>query len=87
MQTIEVEDSRLIAYEEWGDLRGRPMFQLHGTPGSRLRRHLDASLYPSRHLHVVTINRPGYGGSTALPGRRCTCEARMSRAEGRDLNH
>jgi alpha/beta hydrolase fold len=62
--------SRLIAYEEWGDLRGRPMFQLHGTPGSRLSRHLDATLYPSRHLHVVTIDRPGYGGSTALPGRR-----------------
>jgi pimeloyl-ACP methyl ester carboxylesterase len=70
MQTIEVEDSRLIAYEEWGDLRGRPMFQLHGTPGSRLSRHPDATLYPSLHLHVVTIDRPGYGGSTALPGRR-----------------
>jgi pimeloyl-ACP methyl ester carboxylesterase len=53
-----------------GDLRGRPIFQLHGTPGSRLSRHPDATLYPSLHLHVITIDRPGYGGSTALPGRR-----------------
>jgi pimeloyl-ACP methyl ester carboxylesterase len=70
MQTIEVENGRLIAYEQWGDLGGRPIFQLHGTPGSRLSRHPDATLYPSLHLHVITIDRPGYGGSTALPGRR-----------------
>jgi len=70
METIEVEDGRVIAYDEWGDLSGRPMFQLHGTPGSRLGRHPDATLYPSLHLHVITIDRPGYGGSTAVPGRR-----------------
>src|SRR5215510_10735648 len=70
MQTVEVDDGRSIAYEEWGDLSGRPMFQLHGTPGCRLGRHPDATLYPSLHLHVITIDRPGYGGSTALPGRR-----------------
>src|SRR5262245_38241010 len=70
MPTIEVNDGRLIAYEEWGDLSGRPMFQLHGTPGCRLSRHPDATLYPSLHLHVITIDRPGYGESTALPGRR-----------------
>jgi pimeloyl-ACP methyl ester carboxylesterase len=70
MQTIEVDDGRSIAYEEWGDLSGRPMFQLHGTPGCRLSRHPDATLYPSLHLHVITIDRPGYGESTTLPGRR-----------------
>jgi pimeloyl-ACP methyl ester carboxylesterase len=70
MQTIEVDDGRLIAYEEWGDLSGRPTFLLHGTPGCRLGRHPDPTLYASLHLHVITIDRPGYGGSTALPGRR-----------------
>jgi pimeloyl-ACP methyl ester carboxylesterase len=46
------------------------MFLLHGTPGCRLSRHPDATLYPSLDLHVITIDRPGYGESTALPERR-----------------
>jgi pimeloyl-ACP methyl ester carboxylesterase len=46
------------------------MFFLHGTPSCRLSRHPDATLWPNLGLHVVTIDRPGYGGSTALPGRR-----------------
>ena len=46
------------------------MFFLHGTPGCRLNRHPDAMLWPSLRLHVVTLDRPGYGQSTAFPGRR-----------------
>ena len=45
------------------------MFFLHGTPGCRLNRHPDAMLWPSLRLHVVTLDRPGYGESTAFPGR------------------
>jgi pimeloyl-ACP methyl ester carboxylesterase len=46
------------------------MFFLHGTPGCRLNRHPDAMLWPRLRLHVVTLDRPGYGQSTAFPGRR-----------------
>jgi len=46
------------------------MFFLHGTPGCRLNRHPDATLWPSLGLHVVTLDRPGYGESTPLAGRR-----------------
>jgi pimeloyl-ACP methyl ester carboxylesterase len=46
------------------------MFFLHGTPGCRLNRHPDALLWSSLRLHVVTLDRPGYGQSTAFPGRR-----------------
>ncbi|HUA45579.1 MAG TPA: alpha/beta hydrolase [Solirubrobacteraceae bacterium] len=70
METVAVEHDRRVAYERWGDLDGRPMFFLHGTPGCRLNRHPDATLWPSLGLHVITIDRPGYGESTALPGRR-----------------
>jgi pimeloyl-ACP methyl ester carboxylesterase len=70
MGTVAVEHDRLVAYERWGDLGGQPMFFLHGSPGCRLNRHPDATLWPSLGLHVVTIDRPGYGDSTALPGRR-----------------
>jgi pimeloyl-ACP methyl ester carboxylesterase len=70
MGTVAVEHDRLVAYERWGDLGGQPMFFLHGSPGCRLNRHPDATLWPSLGLHVVTIDRPGYGDSTALSGRR-----------------
>ncbi len=70
METVAVEHDRIVAYEWWGDLDGQPMFFLHGSPGCRLNRHPDATLWPNLGLHVVTIDRPGYGGSTALPGRR-----------------
>jgi pimeloyl-ACP methyl ester carboxylesterase len=70
MEIVAVEHDRLVAYERWGDLDGQPMFSLHGTPGCRLSRHPDATLWPNLGLHVVTIDRPGYGASSALPGRR-----------------
>lgn len=70
METIAVENDRQVAYERWGELDGQPMFFLHGTPGCRLNRHPDATLWPNLGLHVITIDRPGYGESTALPGRR-----------------
>ena len=70
MRTVAREDGRTVAYEEWGDLDGRPMFFLHGTPGCRLNRHPDATLWPGLGLHVITLDRPGYGESTAFPQRR-----------------
>ena len=33
---LVLSDGRTIAYTEWGDLAGRPVFFFHGTPGSRL---------------------------------------------------
>jgi pimeloyl-ACP methyl ester carboxylesterase len=70
MRAVALEDGRTVAYEQWGDFDGRPMFFLHGTPGCRLNRHPDAMLWPSLGLHVVTLDRPGYGESTAFPGRQ-----------------
>jgi pimeloyl-ACP methyl ester carboxylesterase len=70
MTAVALEDGRTVAYEQWGDFDGRPMFFLHGTPGCRLNRHPDAVLWPSLGLHVVTLDRPGYGESTAFPGRQ-----------------
>ena len=70
MPTITLADSRKYAYEEWGDPAGQVMFWLHGTPGGRLVRHSDPTLWAKLGLRVVTVDRPGYGESTPLPGRR-----------------
>jgi pimeloyl-ACP methyl ester carboxylesterase len=37
---------------------------MHGTPGSRLDRVPDPTLYERVRVHVVTFDRPGYGRST-----------------------
>jgi pimeloyl-ACP methyl ester carboxylesterase len=33
MNAVALDDGRTVAYAEWGDPSGRPLFSLHGTPG------------------------------------------------------
>jgi pimeloyl-ACP methyl ester carboxylesterase len=46
------------------------VFSLHGTPGSRLGRHHDPTVYERANVRLVTYDRPGYGVSDRQPGRR-----------------
>jgi pimeloyl-ACP methyl ester carboxylesterase len=66
----QAADGRKLAFAEWGDPEGFPVFQLHGTPGSRLGRHPDESIYAKAGARLITYNRPGYGGSDRHHGRR-----------------
>ena len=61
---------QVLAVEEWGDPSGRPVVYLHGTPLSRLARHPDDAMFQRHGVRLITYDRPGYGGSSALPGRR-----------------
>jgi pimeloyl-ACP methyl ester carboxylesterase len=67
--TATARDGRTLAYAEWGDPAGFPVFSLHGTPGSRLGRHFDESKYAEVGARVITYDRPGYGGSDRRAGR------------------
>ncbi|HEY7324773.1 MAG TPA: alpha/beta hydrolase [Streptosporangiaceae bacterium] len=69
MSTLTLPDGRTYGYEQWGDPAGLPLFSVHGTPGGRLSRYPDVSLWERLGLRVITIDRPGYGLSTPLPGR------------------
>src|SRR5215475_1715911 len=69
MSTLTLADGRAYAYEQWGDPGGLPLFSIHGTPGGRLSRYPDLSLWERLGLRVITIDRPGYGLSDPLPGR------------------
>ena len=67
--TIERPGGRVVAWAAWGDPGGRPLMLLHGTPGSRLDRSPDPTLFERLAAHVVTFDRPGYGRSSAHPDR------------------
>ena len=67
---LERPDGRTIAWSETGVLDGRPLLRFPGTPGSRLAIRDDQTPWHERGLRVITTERPGYGASTELPGRR-----------------
>jgi pimeloyl-ACP methyl ester carboxylesterase len=67
---IKAADGRTLGVAQWGDPEGSVVFALHGTPGSRFGRHPDEAALERAGLRVVTYDRPGYGVSDRLPGRR-----------------
>lgn len=62
--TTTTADGRTLAFCEWGDPQGTPVFSLHGTPGSRLSRHPDEDVYRRTGVRLITYDRAGYGDST-----------------------
>ncbi len=70
LTTITTPDGRALGVAQWGAPDGSVIFGLHGTPGSRFGRHPDEAGLERAGLRVVTYDRPGYGVSDRLPGRR-----------------
>lgn len=69
-RTVRTPDGRKIATAVYGDPEGRPVFLLHGTPGSRLGPRPRSAILHRLGVRLVCFDRPGYGGSDRLPGRR-----------------
>lgn len=70
-ETIKLNDGRSLAYAQYGDGQGRPVFFFHGSPGSRLF-HPDGGITLKQGIRLITLDRPGYGGSSFQPGRHIT---------------
>jgi pimeloyl-ACP methyl ester carboxylesterase len=66
--TIRLQDDRLLAFSQYGDLNGTPVFFFHGTPGSRLFLPPDC-ITLKYGVRLITVDRPGYGRSTFQPDR------------------
>ena len=62
-------DGRTVAWTECGVPDGRPVLRLPGTPASRYSVRTDQAPWVERGLRVITVERPGFGASTRLPGR------------------
>jgi pimeloyl-ACP methyl ester carboxylesterase len=70
INVVKTGDGRQLSVEVTGDLNGSPVFLLHGTPGSRLGPRPRSLLLHRLGVQLISFDRPGYGGSDRLPGRR-----------------
>lgn len=66
---VQLSDKRQLAYAEYGEANGAPVFLFHGLPGSRLSwGYIRGNPFPSG-LRIIAPDRPGYGRSDPKPGR------------------
>ena len=66
---IKCSDGRVLRVEEAGDPHGKAILMHHGTPGSGVLYGPHVSDAMDRSIRLIGYDRPGYGGSTAHPGR------------------
>ena len=64
--TIRLSDGRLLAYCEWGNDTGPAVLAFHGSPGSRVW-WPGAEITAAAGARLLTVDRPGYGGSDHSP--------------------
>ncbi len=68
-EEVRTADGRVLTAEHWGDPDGKPVFLLHGMPGSRLGPAPRGMVLYQRRVRLIAYDRPGYGGSDRHPGR------------------
>ena len=66
---LTLPDGRELAWRWLGVEGGTPILRLQGTPGSRLFRNPDVRIQRRLGVRYLLADRPGFGGSTRLPGR------------------
>jgi pimeloyl-ACP methyl ester carboxylesterase len=66
----EHSPGNFLAWNEYGDPAGKPVFYYHGWPSSRLQARLAHHLAKDRGIRLISMDRPGMGKSTLIPGRK-----------------
>ena len=77
---VRTDDGRLLVAEEWGNPSGAPVVLFHGTPGTRLGTLLPGLAEQHPGFRFLAYDRPGYGESRRVPGRRVADAARDAAA-------
>jgi pimeloyl-ACP methyl ester carboxylesterase len=67
---VALPGGRTTTVEVSGADHGAPVFLLHGTPGSRQGPKPRSIVLHRLGVRLITYDRPGYGGSSRLKGRR-----------------
>jgi pimeloyl-ACP methyl ester carboxylesterase/DNA-binding CsgD family transcriptional regulator len=67
-KVFKLEDGRNLAYKEYGDLNGEPVFYFHSVFGSRLELSFNAQkISEQKAVRLIVMDRPGYGASDPDP--------------------
>lgn len=66
---IQLADDRQVAYCEYGDPNGKPVFYFHGTPGSRYEPQFGTQAARDYGYRILALDRPGIGRSDYVRGR------------------
>jgi len=61
-----LRDGRTLAWRVWGRPTDRPVVRLQGSAGSRLARGPNPV---EAGVRLIMFDRPGFGGSSRMPGR------------------
>ncbi|MCL6734270.1 alpha/beta fold hydrolase [Streptomyces neyagawaensis] len=72
---VRTSDGRRLSINDGGHPAGRPVFLLHGTPGSRFGPAPRERVLYHLGVRLITFDRPGYGDSDRLPGRTVSAAA------------
>ena len=73
---LKLTDGRTLSYAEWGDPSGHPVLLFHGAPSSRLFSP-DPAATAAAGVHLVTVDRPGYGRLITNPAAPSSTGRRM----------
>jgi pimeloyl-ACP methyl ester carboxylesterase len=68
-EVVELKDGRALGLAHFGDRSGVPVFFFHGFPGSRLEAGLIDEPATAAAVHVIALDRPGFGLSDYAPRR------------------
>jgi pimeloyl-ACP methyl ester carboxylesterase len=69
-QEHRLPDGRALAYCEYGDPGGAPVFTFHGLPGSRIDARVVADEMREAGVRLIAADRPGIGRSDPVKGKR-----------------
>jgi pimeloyl-ACP methyl ester carboxylesterase len=69
-QSVRIGADRRLAYCEYGDPNGKPVFYFHGTPGSRYEPAFGDQAARTYGYRIIALDRPGIGKSPYAKGRR-----------------
>lgn len=84
-RTVSTEGGRKIRISEAGQPDGVPVLVHRGSPQSRLLYDRWVEDAQARGIRLISYERPGYGGSTAHPGRTVASAAKDVAAIAKEL--
>lgn len=67
--SLTLPDGRTVEYFDGGDPSGRPIFHQPGSPAGRSMGRLWHQAAMAVGARLISVSRPGYGGSTPVVGR------------------